>query len=152
MTKDVLSIFSNAFSKNVKPTINSSSILINSNNTINIEKSLSSDIANINKDLEVSQTEITPNDYTLVTSLEISNAETKNLKANIEMVSGSNLLETLSLSDEWTSKNEKFDQQSPIGSVSIEDIYTQSPQVIFNDATKELFFQDSSLAKLNQNG
>lgn len=136
MIKVVASPFSSTFSKNVLNTqLTSSTSSTQLNNGY------------INKDNDVVQATITPLDYTLATSVEVSNKDAKNLSGNIDKVTVGSI-ETLGLSDEWTRNNEKFDSKSSIGLISIEELYNQDSGVIYDSSTKTVTFKDPSLASL----
>lgn len=138
----------------IKPTLSNSEILYSAivipKTSLPVASSINKTSA-INKDASIDTSEITTDDYTLIGSLQISNSEAKTLSASVSKVASGGY-EVLGFADKWTASTEKFNEKSPIKTVSIEDLYTSSENIIYNSKTKEVSFKDPTMVKTDSGG
>jgi hypothetical protein len=163
MTNIVASPFSNTFQKNVTSTsstqqnadvqsnVNEESTFTRNNNNVTPSSLLARNIDVINRDLTIQQENITEEDFTLATSIEVSNQENKNVNSNISSIILDDGEDVIGFSDEWSRKTEKSNSKEVIDNISIKDLYYQSSNVLYDAKTKEVFFRDASLAAKDQN-
>jgi len=159
MTNVVASPFSNAFLKSVNPnsstsngTLESVSIASSNSDIQNSNSPLVNSKNYINKDIVYTQPTITPSDYTLASSIEVSNINAKTLVATIGKETNADSTEAITFSDEWSNSAEKFDEKNIISSISISDLSTQDSNIIYDQVGNQLFFKDSQVGGVNNSG